>query len=245
MNQLTTSKELLDIEIPSLSLQVVSFLKIGIYLGLSGLIWLVLRQIVAISVNAGIVRRKSIIFQILNFSSFILPGLFFLYGLSVISRESLFASVLFFVIFSIVLGFVLVEPARNLFSSLILNLRGDLKAGDYVKTKDTEGEIQNIGAFSILIINKSGSRTYVPNHQFLEMPYEVFAEKGGPTMLVSYPTSKITKKNLIRIAHLCPYKRKGSDVRLSTIDNTHNVTLEVINRECRPWVSQFFDNHIG
>ena len=39
------------------------------------------------------------------------------------------------------------------------------------------------------------------------------------------------------------FKKKNSDIRISTQDGIHKLHIEVINRECRPWVNKYFEQH--
>lgn len=231
------------VNFPELSLQVISFLQIGFYILLAILIYYLSRRMLMIFGNTGALEKRTLSFQILNISTFILPGFVFLYGLTSVSQDSLFVSLLFFVIFSIIFGFSLVDPSRNLLASLIITVRGDLKVGDYISINKIEGEIYAIGALNVLLINKSGARTFVPTYQILQQPYEVHAKKGGPSIMVNVPADNISKRNLERLAHLCPFKRKGTDVRISTLDGSHKLSLEIVNRESRPWVIKYFDKH--
>jgi small-conductance mechanosensitive channel len=107
-----------------------------------------------------------------------------------------------------------------------------------------EGEIQNIGALNIQIQSKSGSRTYLPNHRILNQAFEIHAKKGGPSIVIDIPADKISRRNLEKLAHLCAFKRKGSDIRISSTDNFHKLSIEIINREARPWVQRYFEKHI-
>ena len=80
-------------------------------------------------------------------------------------------------------------------------------------------------------------------HQILNQPYEVHAKKGGPSININIPSEKITRRNLERLAHLCAFKRKGSDIRISTAEGQHKLSIEIINRESRQWVQKYFEKH--
>ncbi len=233
----------LPIDLPELSLQVVSFLQIGVFLFLAVATYYLARRFLLAFSSTGVLEKRTLYFQFLNISTFVLPGFIFFYGLTFVSQDSLFVSLLFFVIFSIVLGFSLAEPAKSILASIIITIRGDLKVGDYISIGDIEGEIYNIGAFNILVQSKSGSRTYIPTHQVLNRPYEIHAKKGGPSIMINVPADKISKKNLERLAYLCAFKRKGSDIRISTMDGVHKLSIEIINQESRPWVQRYFEKH--
>ena len=243
MKDPVSSVSQLPIQLPELSLQVISFIEIGFYIIIALLLYYFTRRLLMMFGNTGALEKRTLFFQLLNISTFILPGFVFLYGLTSVSEDSLFVSLLFFVIFSIIFGFSLVDPARNLLASLIITVRGDLKVGDYISINKTEGEIYAIGALNVLLINKNGARTFVPTHHILQQAYEVHAKKGGPSIMITIPSDNITKKNLERLAHLCPFKRKGSDVRISTLDGSHKLSLEIVNRESRSWVVKYFDRH--
>lgn len=232
------------IDLPELSLQVVSFLQIGFFLLFATLTYYVSRRFLLAFSSSGAVEKRTFSFQFLNISTFVLPGFIFLYGLTQVSQDSLFVSLLFFVIFSIVFGFSLVEPTKSVLASLLITIRGDLKPGDYITMGEIEGEIINVGAFNIFVLSKNGSRTFIPTHQILQHPYEIHAKKGGPSITVNIPADKITKRNLERLAHLCAFKRKGSDIRISTDDGIHKLSIEIVNREARSWVNKYFDHHI-
>lgn len=234
----------LPIDLPELSLQVLSFFELGVFVLLATLTYYFTRKLLQAMGNAGAVEKQTLFFRILNLSTFILPVFIFLYGLTSVSKDSLFVSLLFFVIFSIVLGFSLVEPAKSVLAALLVTIRGDIRAGDYITMDKIEGEISSIGAFNILILSKNGSRTFIPTHKFLNQAYEVHAKKGGPSISIGVPSDKISKKDLARLAHLCAFKRKGSDIRISTNDNEHRLSLEIVNRQARNWVQNYFDRHI-
>ena len=233
----------LPIDLPELSLQVASFLQIGLFALLAALVYYVARRLLFGISNTGALGKKTIFYRVINVATFIVPGLIFLYGLTQVSQDSLFVSLLFFVVFSIIFGFALVDPAKSILASLLITIRGDLKVGDYITIGKIEGEIFSIGAFNILILSKTGSKTYIPTNQILQSPYEVHAKKGGPSIVVNVPSEKINKQNLERLAHLCAFKRKGSDIRISTQDGVHKLSIEIINRECRPWVHRYFEQH--
>lgn len=230
-------------ELPELSLQVVSFLSIGFYIALAILVYYFTRRLLQLMSNTGALEKRTLYYRIINASTFVLPGFIFLYGLTNVSQDSLFVSLLFFVIFSIVFGFSLVEPAKALFSSLLITIRGDLKVGDYITFEGVEGEITSIGAFNLIVHSKSGARTVIPTQRVMQNTYEVHAKKGGPSVILNISAEKINKQNLTRLAHLCPFKRKGSDIRISTLDGYHKLSIEIINRECRSWVNKYFERH--
>jgi small-conductance mechanosensitive channel len=234
----------LPIPLPELSLQVISLLQIGFYLALSTLSYYLARRILLAMGNTGALEKRTLTFQFFNISTFILPALIFLFGLTSVSQDSLFVSLLFFVVFSIVVGFSLVAPSKSILAALLITIRGDLRVGDYITMGDLEGEIANIGAFNILILGKNGSRTFIPTHQLLNEAYEVHAKKGGPSIMVNIPSDKISKRNLERLAHLCAFKRKGSDIRISTMEGQHRLSIEIVNREARPWVQKYFEKHL-
>ena len=231
------------IELPELSLQVVSFLQIGFYIALAIIVYYFTRRLMQLMSSTGALEKRTLYYQVINLSTFILPGLIFLYGLTNVSEDSLFVSLLFFVIFSIVFGFSLVEPTKALFASLLIAVRGDLKVGDYITFEGFEGEITAIGAFNLIVHSKTGARTVIPTQRIMQNTYEVHAKKGGPSIVLNVPSDKISKKNLERLAHLCPFKRKGSDIRISTLEGNHKLSIEIINRECRPWVNKYFERH--
>ncbi len=230
-------------DLPELSLQVVSFLQIGFFVLLASFTYYVMRRFLLAMRSTGALEKKTVFYQIINVSTFLLPGFIFLYGLTNVSQDSLFVSLLFFVIFSIIAGFALVEPSKSILASILITIRGDLKVGDYISFDSIEGEIHAIGAFNILLLSKNGSRTFIPTHQILQRPYEVHAKKGGPSIMISVSADKISKRNLERLAHLCSFKRKGSDIRISTLDGQHKLSIEIVNRESRPWVQKYFERH--
>ncbi|MEM7646992.1 MAG: mechanosensitive ion channel domain-containing protein [Pseudomonadota bacterium] len=242
-NSTSSAPNSFSFDLPELSLQVISFLQIGIYVLLALIVYYFSRRLVQVMSNTGALEKRTFYFQFLNVATFVLPGLIFLYGLTSVSQDSLFVSLVFFVIVSIVFGFALVDPARSLFASILINLRGDVRVGDFISINGIEGEIVMIGAFNLRILSKSGARIFVPTHQVLRNPYEIHAKKGGPSIVLSLPADKISKKNLERLAHLCPFKRKGSDIRISTVDTSHKLSIEIVNREARPWVYRYFENH--
>lgn len=243
MTDSTNSVVSLPIDLPELSLQVVSFLQIAFYLAVATIVYYLTRRLVQIMSNTGALEKRTLYYQIINVSTFILPAFIFLYGLTNVSRDSLFVSLLFFVIFSIVFGFSLVDPAKSLLATLLIAVRGDLKVGDYITFDKNEGEIVAIGAFNIILQSKNGGRSYIPTSQILQNSYEIHAKKGGPSVVLTISAEKLSKKSLERLAHLCPFKRKGSDIRISTLDGNHKLSIEIISRESRPWVSKYFDRH--
>ncbi len=234
----------LPIDLPELSLQVVSFIQIGFFIAMAVLTYYVTRRVLQTMGNTGALEKRALVYQTLNIATFFLPGLIFLYGLTSVSQDSLFVSLLFFVIFSIVIGFSLVEPAKSILAAMLITIRGDLRVGDYITIDKLEGEISAIGAFNILVLTKNGSRTFLPTHRVLNQPFEIHAKKGGPSIMINLPSEKITKRNLERLAHLCAFKRKGSDIRISTMDGQHRLSIEIVNREARPWVQRYFDKHL-
>ena len=239
----TTSGNQLDMAFPELSIQVVSFFQIGFFVLFAILAYYLTRRMILILSNSGILEKRSITYHIFNISTFVLPGIIFLLGLTKVSQNSLFVSLLFFVIFSIIFGFSLIQPARNILASLFITLRGELRNGDYISLGQVEGEVLAVGAFNVQIQSKSGSKTFIPNYHILQSPFEIHAKKGGPSIMINIPSDKISKKNLERLAHLCPFKRRGSDIRISTIDGNHKLTIEIVNRQCRPWVNKYFTKH--
>lgn len=230
--------------LPDLSLQVISFLEIGIYILMAASIYYMARKSLFTIRQTGVLERRTLTYQLLNISTFLIPGFIFLYGLTQVSKDSLFVSLLFFVIFSIVFGFSLVDPVKSILAAILITIRGDLKLGDYISLGETEGEVHSIGAFNILVITKNGSRTFIPTQKILNHPYEIHAKKGGPSILINVPSTKISKRNLEKLAHLCAFKRRGSDVRISTTEGFHKLSIEIVNREARPWVQKYFDKHI-
>lgn len=241
MKDSASSANSFSMDLPELSLQVVSFLQIAFYIMLSIFVYFLIRRLILLMGSTGALEKRTLFYQVINISTFVLPGFVFLYGLTTVSQDSLFVSLLFFVIFSIIIGFALVEPSKNLLSSLIISIRGDLRVGDYISFSETEGEIYSIGAFNVLLLSKNGSRTFVPTQKLLQNPYEIHAKKGGPSIMINVSADKISKKNLERLAHLCPFKRKGSDIRISTLDGQHKLSIEIVNRESRSWVNQYFE----
>ncbi len=233
----------LAMDFPELSLQVASFFQIGFFIVFSGASYFLLRRFFIIMGNSGALEKRTLFYQVLNITTFIVPGVIFLYGLTTVSQNSLFVSLLFFVIFSVIFGFSLIEPARNILSSLFIAMRGELRVGDYMSIGSLEGEVLAIGPFNTQIQSKTGSKTFIPNYHILQSPFEVHSKKGGPSILISIPTDSISRKDLEKLAHLCPFKRRGSDVRITTIDGQHKLTIEIINRECRPWVNKYFAKH--
>jgi small-conductance mechanosensitive channel len=243
MQDSTTSVNQLGMEFPELSIQVVSFFQIGFFVVLAILAYYLSRRFMQILSSSGVIEKRSLTYQVLNISTFVLPGIIFLIGLTRVSQNSLFVSLLFFVIFSIIFGFSLIQPARNILASLFITLRGELRVGDYISLAQVEGEVLSVGAFNVQIQSKSGSKTFIPNYHILQSPFEIHAKKGGPSIMINIPSDKISKKNLERLAHLCPFKRRGSDIRISTIDGNHKLTIEIVNRQCRPWVNKYFSKH--
>lgn len=234
----------LSLDLPQLSLRASSFIQIGFFIALAAMTYYLSRRVLKTMGNTGALEKRTLFYRMMNILTFILPGLIFLYGLTSVSRGSLFVSLLFFVILSIVFGFTLIDPAKSILASMIITLRGDLRVGDYITVGNIEGEISSIGALNILIISKKGSRTFIPTHRVLNQAYEVHAKKGGPSITITVPADKISKRNLERLAHLCTFKRKGSDLRVSTMDGQHKLSLEISNREARPWVQKYFDKHL-
>lgn len=233
----------LGFDLPELSLQVVSFMQLASFALVAALVYFVLRKLLKTVKNSGAVERRTLFFKGIQASTFIIPVFIFLYGLTNVSQDSLFVSLLLFVVFSIVIGFSLIDPVRSIFASGLIQLRGDLQVGDYIHIGILEGEIQSIGALNIVIHTRSGSRSFIPTHQVLQQSYEIFAKKGGPSITISIPSDKIKKRDVEKLAHLCPYKKRNSEIRLSTQDNVHKLHIEVINRECRSWVNQYFEQH--
>ncbi len=240
----TYASSALPIDLPELSMQVVSFLQIGLFIALATLAYYVTRKFLQTMGNTGALEKSTLTYQVLNIATFVLPGLIFLYGLTNVSQDSLFVSLLFFVIFSIVLGYSLIDPMKSILAALMITVRGDLRVGDYITMGDVEGEIAAIGAFNILVLTKNGSRTFIPTNKILNQAYEIHAKKGGPSIMINVPSDKISKRNLERLAHLCAFKRKGSDIRISTMDGQHRLSIEIVNREARPWVQKYFDRHL-
>ena len=241
MKDSTSSVNSFPMDLPELSLQVISFLQIGFFILLATFAYFIVRRLMMIMGNTGALEKRTLVYQVVNISTFLVPGFIFLYGLTTVSQDSLFVSLLFFVIFSIIIGFALVEPSKNLLASLLITLRGELRVGDYISFDKIEGEINHIGAFNVLLTSKSGSRTFIPTQKLLQNPYEVHAKKAGPSIMINVAAEKMSKRNLERLAHLCPFKRKGSDIRISTLDGQHKLSIEIVNRECRPWVTRYFE----
>ncbi|MCJ8278140.1 MAG: mechanosensitive ion channel family protein [Bdellovibrionales bacterium] len=243
MNEEKSVVQQLDFDLPELSLQVVSFMQIASFIMVATLVYLALRKGLSLVKNTGVIEKKTLFFKTVNALTFVIPTFIFLYGLTTVSQDSLFLSLLFFVVFSIVIGFSLVEPVKALLASGLIHLRGDVQVGDYIHIGIVEGEVQTIGAINIVIQTRSGSRSFIPTHQILQQSYEIHAKKGGPSISINIPADKIKKKDVEKLAHLCPYKKKNSDIRLSTQDGIHKLHIEVINRECRPWVNKYFEQH--
>lgn len=230
-------------DLPELSLQVVSFMQIASYGLLALLLYLVLRKVLRTVKNYGVIENTTVFFKVANVLTFAFPGLILVYGITDVSQNSLFLSLLLFVVFSIILGFSLIEPARSAFASSLIHLRGDLQVGDYIHIGITEGEVQNIGVFNIVLLTPSGSRCFIPNHQVMQQSYEIFAKKGGPSISISIPANKLKRRDVEKLAHLCPYKKRNSDIRISTQDGTHKLHMEVIHRDCRSSVTKYFEEH--
>ncbi|MCB0378049.1 MAG: mechanosensitive ion channel family protein [Bdellovibrionales bacterium] len=231
------------LNLPELSLKVASFLEIGTFILIASLVYFLLRKALKMVKNAGLIQVRGPIFKTLNIATIAIPSFIFFYGLTLVSRESLFVSLLFFVIFSIVIGFSLVDPIRALFAASIISLRGDLQVGDYVHLGIIEGRILKIGAFNIVVQTKSGSKTFIPTHQFMQQSYEIHSSKGGPSVTINISDDHLSKSEVELLGQLCPYRRQGSDIRLTTQDGIHKIHLEVINRDARSHIIKYFEVH--
>jgi len=230
--------------LPQISIQAVSFLQVAFYFGLAGFIYYFSRKSLRILTQSGVLKKSSPLSYSLSVLIFLAPLFIVVFGMTTVSKQSLFISLLFFIVFSAVLTFTLVEPARALFASLLLYLRADFRPGDHVTFESgKEGEVVSVGPLHIILNSKSGSRIVIPAHVAIKESYEIHVKRGGPAIVLSVSANKVSRKNLEKLAHLCPYKRKDSDVRISTINAEHKLSIEIVNRDCRPWVYKYFETH--
>lgn len=234
----------LGFELPELSLQVVSFLQLATFLVLAVLLYFAGRKFISIINNTGLLESTSHLYRSLNIGSIALPVFIFLYGFTIVSKESLFVSLLFFVIISFVIGFSLADPIRSLFSSMVINFKGELNVGDYIHFGDFEGKILAIGIFNVIVETRGGNRSYIPTNQFMKQSFEIRAKRGGPSILVSYPSKEINRDEFELLASLCPYKRENSEVRVLHIDQMYQLQLEVIDQDCRREVITYFNSYL-
>ena len=232
-------------ELSNLSLDVTFFLEIGFFTALAGLVHHIGRHLIHVMGNTGVFEKRNLMYQLVNAGTLVLPGFIFLYGLTLVSQKSLFISLLFFVVFSVVLAFSLVGPAQSLMAFLLIHLKEELKQGDTIRLKDQQGEVYHIGVFHILIVTQKGARIFIPTHQLSQHSYEIQAKKGGGLIHIHMDAEKISRHKLEQLAHLCPFKRKGSDIRILTSGKEHQLTLELVNQESGGWVQGYFNQGQG
>lgn len=230
--------------LPQISIQAVSFLQVAFYFVLAGFIYYFSRKSLRILTQTGVLKKASPLSYGLNVLIFLAPLVIVVFGMTTVSKQSLFVSLLFFIVFSAVLTITLIEPARALFASLLLYLRADFRPGDHVTfASGKEGEVVSVGPLHIILNSKNGSRIVIPAHIAIKESYEIHVKRGGPAIVLSVSANKVSRKNLEKLAHLCPYKRKDSDVRISTINGEHKLSIEIVNRDCRHWVYRYFETH--
>jgi small-conductance mechanosensitive channel len=235
----------ITLSLPEVSIQAISFLHIAFYFLLASIIYYLSKKSLTLFAQSGALRKGGPLFYLLNTAIFLAPILVIFYGMTTVSKQSLFVGLLFFIVFSTVLALTLIEPAKALFASLLLYMRADFSAGDHVSfSSGKEGEVVSVGPLHIILNSKTGSRIVIPAHLALKDSYEVHVKRGGPAIVVSLSAEHISRPHLEKLAHLCPYKRKDSDVRISTINGEHKLSIEINHRDCRPWVYRYFENHL-
>lgn len=228
---------------PEFSIHTFSFFKIGFFIAFSFLIYYLSGKLVRLMLNTGVLGRTSLYYKILKACTFIVPVFFFLIGLVNVSQDSLIISFFFFITFSIVLGYSLIDPAQSLIASVVIGLRENLMVGDYIVMKDFEGEVLSIDTFHITLQSPQGVKTYIPTHHILKTTYEVHSKKEGPSVTMTIPSDKISRRNLERLAHLCPFRKQDSTPKISNFENGYKLSMEIINQNCRLQVNEYFEKH--
>ena len=228
---------------PEFSIHTFSFFKIGFTIAFSFFIYYFSRKLVQLMVNTGVFGTSGIYYKIINAGTFVIPVFFFLIGLVNVSQDSLIISLFFFITFSIILGYSLIDPAKSLIASMVISLRENLMVNDYIIMKDFEGEIISIDTFHITLESPQGVKTYIPTHHILKTTYEVHSKKGGPSITITIPSDKISRKNLERLAYLCPFRKQDSTVKISNSKNGYQLFMEITNQECRLQANEYFEKH--
>ena len=228
---------------PELSIHTFSFFKIGFVIAFSLLIYYLSGKLVRFMLNTGVLGRSGIYYKLINACTFIVPVFFFLIGLASVSQDSPVASLFFFLTFSIILGYSLIDPAQSLIASVVIGLRENLTVNDYLIMKDFEGEVLAIDTFHITLQSPQGVKTYIPTHHIFKTTYEIHSRKGGPSMTLTISSNKISRKNLERLACLCPFRKQDSMVKISDFENEYKLFMEIVNQDCRLQVNEYFEKH--
>lgn len=228
---------------PELSIHTFSFFKIGFVIALSFFIYYLSVKLVHLMVNTGVFGRSGIYYKIINACTIMVPVSVFLIGLINVSQDSLIISFFFFITFSIILGYSLIDPAKSLIASIVIGLRENLTVNDYIIMKNFEGEVISIDTFHITLKSSQGVRTYIPTHHILQTTYEVHSKKEGPSINITIPSDKISIQNLERLAYLCPFRKQDSTVKISNSEDGYQLFMEIIDQDCRFQINEYFEKH--
>ena len=228
---------------PEFYLHSFSFLKVALIIIFSLLIYYLLKKLTQLFVNTGVLGKTHIYYKTSNIFILIISVLIFLIGLTNISGESLLFSLFFFVTLAIIVGFSLVDLARSFWASIILGMRENLTVGDYLTVKNFEGEVISIDTFFITVLSDQEVKIYIPTHMILKNTYQIHPKKAGPSITLTVPCNKISRQNLLRLTYLCPFRKKESQVKITTTEKNHELFMEVINQDYQVQIEEYFKKH--
>ena len=226
-----------------LSLDMFSIFKMVFVVVIAALVYHMMRGWMKLLLNTGVIGKTGVYYKFINAFVFIVPTLVFLFGLTNVSQNSLLVSLVFLITFSIVLGYSFVDSAKSLLVSLIIHLRGDLMVGDYLAFGQCEGEIVSMDAFQITLRSPQGVKIHIPTHIIFKNVYKIYPKRGGPSFSITIPLNKISQRDVERLAWLCPFRRENSDVKISLVGNSYQLSMEIISQDCLPQVNQYFERH--
>ena len=229
---------------PDIYLHSFSFLKVAIIITFSLLCYYLLKKLIRFFVNTGVLGKSHIYYKTSNVLILIVSVLIFLIGLTNVSGESLLLSLFFFVTLAIIVGFSLVDLAKSFLASIILGMKEGLMVGDYVTIKNLEGEVISIDTFFITILSDNGVKNYIPTHLVLKNTFHIQPKKMGPSITLTVPIDKVSGQNLMRLAYLCPFRKKESPVKITkTEKNNNKLFMEMIHQNCKDQVKEYFERH--
>lgn len=76
------------------------------------------------------------------------------------------------------IGLALQDPLVNLFSGVLMSMRGYYRVGDLVETNDYFGKIERISLRSTIIATPQGQRVIIPNKDVIQNPLTNYSVSG-------------------------------------------------------------------
>jgi|GEM_PF-2618052 len=244
MEDKVSDPQVFNLELPRLNIQWISFFEFLTLLALTLALYWFFKNLRQFLYQNAFLSQKKRGDRILKSLSIAIPGFCFLYGVSVLSRGSILLNLGLFTIFLVLLGLSMAGPARSFFATLIFKIRGDVQEGDFIEIAEKKGKVSRIGPFNIELKTTMGDKILVPASQALQSSISIRKSGANPAMTFELQT-KAPIETVESLTHLCPYKKDETDFSIVNQGESILVTMEVINREHRSEIQNYFSKNLN